>query len=231
MAGHDPVRRRAPTRNVPPRPGAEAGGVGSHPAAGVGRWRTRQRLLTYSIRSSSSASLRVAEAGHVVRVVGAGEGVAEGLRAAVVEVGVLVVDAPERGGVVAPVGVVGLFEADDVDLAVGELGAAVAGVARRLGRAEDGLAALRGGRERAVGVAVGVAGEVERAQEGDERLDVLARRAAALHALGERLDHGVVEARLPAVPGPGAGPGDAGGASAPSCGSAGARCSGPGGRR
>ena len=85
---------------------------------------------------------QLAQAGDGVGAVGAGQGVAEGLRAAVVEVGVLVVDAPERRRVVARVGVVGLFEADDVDLAVGELGAAVAGVARGLGRPEDGLAAL-----------------------------------------------------------------------------------------
>ncbi len=85
-------------------------------------------------------------AGDGVGVVRAGEGVAEGLRPAVVEVGVLVVDAAERRGIVSPVGVVALLQAGDVDLAVGELGAVVAGVARGLGRAEDVLPAPRGRR-------------------------------------------------------------------------------------
>ncbi len=43
----------------------------------------------------------------------------------------------------------------------------------------------------------------------DQGLDVVRRRPWALHALGERLDHRVVEARLPAVPGPGLGLRDA----------------------
>src|SRR5262249_54170950 len=83
-------------------------------------------------------------AGDAVGVMRAGEGVAEGLGPAVVEVGVLVVDAAERGGIVAAVGVVGLLEAGDVDLAVGEVRTVVAGGARSLGRAKDVLPPLRG---------------------------------------------------------------------------------------
>ena len=56
-------------------------------------------------------------------------------------------------------------------------------------------------------IAVGVPGIVERLQVGDEGLDVVGRGPGALHALGERLDHRVVEVGLPAVPGPGPGAG------------------------
>ena len=102
----------------------------------------RPELEGFQIRDQVVELLlaELAQAGDAVGVVGAGQGFAQGLGAAVVEVGVLVVDAAERGGVVAAVGVVGLFEAGLVDLAVGELGAAVAGVAGGLGRAEDVLA-------------------------------------------------------------------------------------------
>ena len=48
----------------------------------------------------------VSQAGDVVGAVGAGEGFAKGFGAAVVEVGVFVVDAAERRGIVAAVGVV-----------------------------------------------------------------------------------------------------------------------------
>ena len=122
----------------------------------------------------------LAQAGDVVGAVGAGQGLAEGLGAAVVEVGVLVVDAAERRGVVAAVGVVGLFEAGLVDLAVGELGAAVAGVAGGLGRRKTSRPRWAAGRQAAVGIAVGVPGVFERAQVGDQRLDVVGLGPGAL---------------------------------------------------
>ena len=95
----------------------------------------------------------LAQAGDAVGAVGAAQGFAQGLGAAVVKVGVFVVEPAEGRGVVAAVGVVALFEADFVDFAVGELGAAVAGVAGGLGRLEDLAAALGLGRQAAVGVA------------------------------------------------------------------------------
>ena len=95
------------------------------------------------------------------------------LGAAVVEIRVFVVDAAERGRIVAAIGIVALFEADLVDLAVGELGAAVAGVAGGLGGAKHVLAALGGRREPAVGRAERVPGIIERVQIGDQGFDIL----------------------------------------------------------
>ena len=85
---------------------------------------------------------QLAQARDGVGAVGAGEGFAQRLGAAVVKVGVLVVKAAQGGWVVAAVGVVGLFESHGVDLAIGEFGTTVAGVARRLGGPIDDLAAL-----------------------------------------------------------------------------------------
>ena len=126
------ARRLRPAWTPPPRSSTEL------------RWRQ-----LFAIRASSGTPAdrtallgQLAQAGDGLGAVGAGEGLAQGLGAAVVEVGVLVVEAAEGRGVVAAVGVVGLFEAHDVDLAVGQLGAAVAGVAGGLGGPIDGLAAL-----------------------------------------------------------------------------------------
>ena len=101
------------------------------------------------------------------------EDFAKGLGAAVVEIRVLVVDAAERGGIVAAIGIVAFLEPDLVDLAVGQLGAAVAGVAGGLRGAEHVLAALGGRRESAVGRAERIPGIIQRVQISDQCLDVL----------------------------------------------------------
>ncbi len=43
---------------------------------------------------------------------------------------------------------------------------------------------------------MGISGKIECAEVGDQRFDLGLRRGLALHALGERLDHGVVEPRF-----------------------------------
>ena len=82
----------------------------------------------------------------------AAQGIAKSRGTAVVEIRVFVVDAAERRRIVAAVGVVAFLEADLVNLAVGELGAAVAGVAGGLCGPKYVPAALGGGSEAAVGL-------------------------------------------------------------------------------
>ena len=96
------------------------------------------------------------------------------------EVRIFVVDAAERGRIVAAIGIVGLFEPDLVDFAVGELGAAVAGVASGFGGPEDLLTALGGRSEAAVGLPEGVLGIFERVQIRDQGFDIVRTSAWAL---------------------------------------------------
>src|SRR5262249_46137870 len=98
---------------------------------------------------------------------------------------------------------------DFVDSAVGKLGAAVAGIAGRLGRFEDLAAAFGFGRQAPVGVAERIPGVFESAHVSDQRLDIIGLGPWTLHALGERFECGVVEALLPAMPCPWLGLGDA----------------------
>ena len=78
-----------------------------------------------------------------------------------------------------------------------------------LAERKTSCAALRGRGQAAVGLPVGVPRVVQRVQVRHQRLDLVLRGPRPLHALGERLDHRVVEAVLPAVPGPGPGVRDA----------------------
>ena len=102
----------------------------------------------------------------------------------------------------------GFVQSHVVDLPVCEFRAAVAGVACGPGGLKDPLAALGRCGQGAVFGPVRVLWVIQRADIGHNLLDFVVRWLRALHAFGERLDHGFVQTGLPAVPCPGAGFGD-----------------------